>query len=181
MFLTLRKLGKDLRGLCRNPLKSGQCFLRAKKKILSLSSPSRNPLKSGQCFLRGQNEWKRNNKTKNQVAIPSNRVNVSYEVQKMETLVKVKVAIPSNRVNVSYLTGTRKRQRSFCRNPLKSGQCFLLTDKIIKELKKGNSRNPLKSGQCFLPKNSFISPNHLYVTSQSPQIGSMFLTKIDLQ
>ena len=43
----------------------------------------------------------------------------------METLVKVKVAIPSNRVNVSYLTGTRKRQRSFCRNPLKSGQCFL--------------------------------------------------------
>ena len=63
---------------------------------------SRNPLKSGQCFLltwgflRGRRLFLR-------VAIPSNRVNVSYgdgwrEVPFFEEI----VAIPSNRVNVSY-------------------------------------------------------------------------------
>ena len=67
---------------CRNPLESGQCFLRSR--VLALETqlegrPGRNPLESGQCFLHkdillvqvgsGLNSY---------VAIPSNRVNVSY-------------------------------------------------------------------------------------------------------
>ena len=41
-----------------------------------------------------------------------------------------------------------KRMKS--RNPLKSGQCFLL--RFLAKIKHDNhlSRNPLKSGQCFL-------------------------------
>ena len=61
----------------------------------------RNPLKSGQCFL--------------QTGKPQ-------IVQVLEH-----VAIPSNRVNVSYLIlGRVNGNKIFCRrNPLKSGQCFL--------------------------------------------------------
>ena len=39
------------------------------------------------------------------------------------------------------------------------------------------SRNPLKSGQCFLLVNTAISHGYSFMAlSQSPQIGSMFLT-----
>ena len=67
-------------------------------------SESRNPLKSGQCFLLDGYDlceecyavW---------VAIPSNRVNVSYFYEwelDVELPYEPDVAIPSNRVNVSY-------------------------------------------------------------------------------
>ena len=65
---------------------------------------SRNPLKSGQCFL----QWSIH-RIQGQfgfVAIPSNRVNVSYMAFKSSFLKStISVAIPSNRVNVSYKTG----------------------------------------------------------------------------
>ena len=95
--------------------------------VTSYNSKGRNPLKSGQCFLQfgyiGHPdmvvEW---------VAIPSNRVNVSYAGNKTTVGEIKKVAIPSNRVNVSYIKELiEKVQRDWrCRNPLKSGQCFLL-------------------------------------------------------
>ena len=68
---------------------------------------SRNPLKSGQCFLQMQNgQDKENNYLVYSVAIPSNRVNVSYMAFKSSFLKStISVAIPSNRVNVSYKTG----------------------------------------------------------------------------
>ena len=66
---------------------------------------SRNPLKSGQCFLLFT-EFKANLALiEAQVAIPSNRVNVSYiSYVRFYTLSLERdyVAIPSNRVNVSY-------------------------------------------------------------------------------
>ena len=78
----------------------------------------RNPLKSGQCFLPGSTgsgeEWQDDY---GMVAIPSSRVNVSYEVMKLKLqgLSFGQVAIPSSRVNVSYrqrnLWG---RYRKFC-------------------------------------------------------------------
>ena len=90
------------------------------------------------------------------VAIPSNRVNVSYgdNVYLIPRHNNKKVAIPSNRVNVSY-GGTFPVClcvfKGVCRNPLKSGQCFLLNCQLFKERRKVKmSRNPLKSGQCFL-------------------------------
>ena len=66
-----------------------------------------------------------------------------------------------------------------CRNPLKSGQCFLLRQQfqhvIIDEAH--DSRNPLKSGQCFLQADALKKIQEIYrIRSQSPQIGSMFLT-----
>ena len=90
------------------------------------------------------------------VAIPSNRVNVSYlSFSQIGYILKIhKVAIPSNRVNVSYLRqgkGKEERKMLVGRNPLKSGQCFLqrlLARFYSSRLEK--SRNPLKSGQCFL-------------------------------
>ena len=64
----------------------------------------RNPLKSGQCFLQGQ--WEGECHTDDgQVAIPSNRVNVSYSKREC-----VEEKMPDGSVS---------------RNPLKSGQCFL--------------------------------------------------------
>ena len=83
MFLTL---GVETKGLQfeepvgRNPLKSGQCFL---PELQDLFIPEygelegRNPLKSGQCFLHSTAYAKRP-QLKKEVAIPSNRVNVSY-------------------------------------------------------------------------------------------------------
>ena len=92
----------------RNPLKSGQCFLQNKRiwRLLEVAmdlsqSPQigsmfltrilekgqsvylgcygRNPLKSGQCFLqRVIDNWLERKREKLEVAIPSNRVNVSY-------------------------------------------------------------------------------------------------------
>ena len=63
---------------------------------------SRNPLKSGQCFLP---VWGKSKKSTDLilVAIPSNRVNVSYTPQIVQVL--------------GHIDGGR--------NPLKSGQCFL--------------------------------------------------------
>ena len=67
---------------------------------------------------------------------------------------KYQVAIPSNRVNVSYsqLGISPKEVDIKSRNPLKSGQCFLLT--------------PCLKAGIF----------HVWPSSQSPQIGSMFPT-----
>ena len=65
----------------------------------------------------------------------------------------VDVAIPSNRVNVSYweLQEEVAERIRDSRNPLKSGQCFLRGLTIWENLEtKSMSRNPLKSGQCFL-------------------------------
>ena len=63
----------------------------------------RNPLKSGQCFLR-RCKHENDQRLVGQVAIPSNRVNVSYK-----------------------LIAQLDRASAFGgRNPLKSGQCFLL-------------------------------------------------------
>ena len=36
---------------CRNPLKSGQCFLQPITEKKEAEQAGRNPLKSGQCFL----------------------------------------------------------------------------------------------------------------------------------
>ena len=64
------------------------------------------------------------------------------------------VAIPSNRVNVSYWVyhlAKKKAMITMRRNPLKSGQCFLL--KQFYDISQNDPvfrRNPLKSGQCFL-------------------------------
>ena len=41
--------------------------------------------------------------------------------------------------------------KELSRNPLKSGQCFLLPWSTVDLLSNSNlRRNPLKSGQCFL-------------------------------
>ena len=142
---------------CRNPLKSGQCFLQGKKgycKIRREKERSRNPLKSGQCFLHEYIVEPQPKFRGIYVAIPSNRVNVSYKgrngertcrkkrksrnplksgqcfLQRKEGKMQTKcaiVAIPSNRVNVSYIWLKTKKTEDLilCRNPLKSGQCFL--------------------------------------------------------
>ena len=61
------------------------------------------------------------------------------------------VAIPSNRVNVSYTKISYKTMHKYCRNPLKSGQCFLHIP-WQKPWHDSVGRNPLKSGQCFLQR-----------------------------
>ena len=64
----------------RNPLKSGQCFLligRNEDILLLQIGSGRNPLKSGQCFLLLPS-GKVVLPERGSVAIPSNRVNVSY-------------------------------------------------------------------------------------------------------
>ena len=118
------------------------------------------------------------------VAIPSNRVNVSYPASRIREAAReaLLVAIPSNRVNVSYLADSgvfNKKQIEACRNPLKSGQCFL---RILQGFKSFDwslrRRNPLKSGQCFLHNLCGTARKGILqgFKSQSPQIGSMFLT-----
>ena len=63
------------------------------------------------------------------------------------------------------------------RNPLKSGQCFLQKMPLHKSyLGLDLGRNPLKSGQCFLQIFQCGIYKKGYKESQSPQIGSMFLT-----
>ena len=66
---------------------------------------SRNPLKSGQCFL------------------------LFTEFKANLALIEAQVAIPSNRVNVSYVILRERKKKDYAclggRNPLKSGQCFL--------------------------------------------------------
>ena len=45
---------------------------------------------------------------------------------------------------------------------------------------KWSSRNPLKSGQCFLRRDKMAEKRFKkeFLLSQSPQIGSMFLTAV---
>ena len=114
----------------RNPLKSGQCFLPYPSLLPEerLNAYSRNPLKSGQCFLPCQ--WcGKSSKLSDCVAIPSNRVNVSYPILE-----------PTQKI----YEGKRSR------NPLKSGQCFLPGLFLCLNQPVTPRRNPLKSGQCFL-------------------------------
>jgi len=70
-----------------------------------VNSAGRNPLKSGQCFLLKNYESKPKACVIIEVAIPSNRVNVSYKGKGVsERNAELWwVAIPSNRVNVSYV------------------------------------------------------------------------------
>ena len=74
-------------------------------------------------------------------------------VKQLLTFKEIPVAIPSNRVNVSYDCDMERKKecQKRGRNPLKSGQCFLLP--VQKSYSVHTlSRNPLKSGQCFLQR-----------------------------
>ena len=76
MFEKYKELAKA--ELSRNPLKSGQCFLLRRVAIVeSFKEAGRNPLKSGQCFLHFCH-FLLIYPEDIIVAIPSNRVNVSY-------------------------------------------------------------------------------------------------------
>ena len=148
----------------------------------------RNPLESGQCFLLGVVAERNNPRS-----------------------VRIDVAIPSNRVNVSYMLSGKKMAwwTLICRNPLESGQCFLHTITSIYEEKMKflavaipsnrvnvsysdciflhsgqiffTSRNPLESGQCFLLKKAIEKHGLPLAMSQSPRIGSMFPTIAELE
>ena len=112
------------------------------------------------------------------VAIPSNRVNVSYviahqkksrngklsqspqigsmfltwQIETLKRLLKTKeVAIPSNRVNVSYAKANPALAMGTVSQSPQIGSMFLTGD-INEKGGPGSrkSRNPLKSGQCFL-------------------------------
>ena len=78
MFLTSMFLTQIVSRITprRNPLKSGQCFLPVHAAQMEGGRLGRNPLKSGQCFLLIANAQMGQIQ---QVAIPSNRVNVSYK------------------------------------------------------------------------------------------------------
>ena len=92
------------------------------------------------------------------------------------------VAIPSNRVNVSYYKMEVKKWSVFWvfgRNPLKSGQCFLPIEleKDITILDFSVAIPSNRVNVSYLPspgRPSAIGLQHLL--SQSPQIGSMFPT-----
>ena len=72
--------------MSRNPLKSGQCFLRKRYRRLKKEiTPSQSP-QIGSMFLTST-EWGNIWLSDNGVAIPSNRVNVSYH---RLNLIKVK-------------------------------------------------------------------------------------------
>ena len=90
------------------------------------------------------------------VAIPSNRVNVSYleflkgkEVKKNED----RVAIPSNRVNVSYFSKRGEKETLSLSVAIPSNRVNV--SYVVKKMKDGIE---------------------VEFESQSPQIGSMFLT-----
>ena len=89
---------------------------------------SRNPLKSGQCFLL-------QGKRKARLCLP-------WSTSQSPQIGSMFLTIPSEITQENWLTKSR--------NPLKSGQCFLLAGLDAEETV-GESRNPLKSGQCFLP------------------------------
>ena len=89
---------------CRNPLKSGQCFLQIEKEVKGkkvLIEMSQSP-QIGSMFLTSIPPYAKPHGII-LVAIPSNRVNVSY-------FIKLYYEHVLNRLG---------------RNPLKSGQCFL--------------------------------------------------------
>ena len=119
-----------------------------------------------------------------QVAIPSSRVNVSYTAEKAvrELLDLKRVAIPSSRVNVSYLYGKgyKPADMSMSQSP-QVGSMFPTRQAPLMWLASAyTGRNPLKSGQCFLLVQIRKKAGSLYFTmSQSPQVGSMFPTYDD--
>ena len=123
-----------------------------------------------------------------EVAIPSNRVNVSYLLASTLANCPQATSSQSPQIGSMFLTvqerETRALGESAGRNPLKSGQCFL------REVKNGQNytvwnlwgRNPLKSGQCFLRFGRRIGQWFRDIPkSQSPQIGSMFLTLVKIE
>ena len=130
MFLTRKLKQQRLRNwlVCRNPLKSGQCFLHRKKRSWTSSE-------------------------RDKVAIPSNRVNVSYSYWwnngKRD---RKNVAIPSNRVNVSY---TEKREAEQAVKEIRSqspqiGSMFLThIDEIMERGIEKMSQSP-QIGSMFL-------------------------------
>ena len=86
------------------------------------------------------------------------------------------VAIPSNRVNVSYLLWRSLWLGLFGRNPLKSGQCFLLKE-YVETVAKTLRRNPLKSGQCFLRLGLFVAGMASQISRNPLKSGQCFLLK----
>ena len=94
------------------------------------------------------------------------------------------VAIPSNRVNVSYLWATpsarQQRHALWRRNPRKSGQCFLLTQDDLAGLGQVRKRVAIPSNRVNVSYFVIVvfdkKDNVIACGSQSPQIGSMFLT-----
>ena len=84
MFLTQMVKQGRLGLLCiasRNPLESGQCFSLLcyfSKKVMTKARNGRNPLESGQCFSHIIFLLKSGEILFLEVAIPSNRVNVSH-------------------------------------------------------------------------------------------------------
>ena len=72
---------------------------------------------------------------------------------------KAQVAIPSNRVNVSYGDKmTKKDYIKFGRNPLKSGQCFLQHPSFLTDYRKLNT--PFSGTSLFL---CFLFPYLTYL------------------
>ena len=119
----------------------------------------RNPLKSGQCFL------------------PAKRIKREF------LLIAGCVAIPSNRVNVSYWSTIPLKVNDnlieIGRNPLKSGQCFLPRKKPKGErfnLVFLLSQSPQIGSMFPTCKNRLTAKQSFKKQSQSPQIGSMFPT-----
>jgi len=118
------------------------------------------------------------------VAIPSNRVNVSYLV--LETQLEGRpdlsgVAIPSNRVNVSYMHMHRRG------NQRMASQVAIPSNRVNVSYIRLTSYNlhgawplvAIPSNRVNVSYFSTIRTDRLYFRlslSQSPQIGSMFLT-----
>ena len=105
MFLTVNKRGGCTGLLCRNPLKSGQCFLHivdTLKDLIKEIQEGRNPLKSGQCFLLGVET--KGLYIEKSVAIPSNRVNVSYCLLKRKICYVEAVKSQSPQIGSMFLT-----------------------------------------------------------------------------
>ena len=72
-----------------------------------------------------------------------------------------------------------KMRRKVASQSPQIGSMFLTPESKLKKLEELASRNPLKSGQCFLQ----VAIPMLFMRakqkkSQSPQIGSMFLTEL---
>ena len=208
MFLTLETVifTLEIFLLSRNPLKSGQCFLHSLySKPANRLVQSRNPLKSGQCFLRKDKRvWKLLDIAVSQSPQIGSMFLTESFIKVKTCITKSQVAIPSNRVNVSYLlTGTRKRQRSFfgSQSP-QIGSMFLTLDTlgVLTHIAVGSQSPQIGSMflTCFswmprtriiakwvaIPSNrvnvSYGDPHLVWcgfrIESQSPQIGSMFLT-----
>ena len=157
--LELQKLYR----LCRNPLNSGQCFLHCYQAgIMFTWYPGRNPLKSGQCFLHitvvsiGEGNY--------YVAIPSKsgQCFLRFKLVDLVDPDTMDVAIPSTRVNVSYrkiyIGATQTWWCPKCRNPLKSGQCFLQHPSFLTDYRKLNT--PFSGTPLFL---CFLFPYLTYL------------------